>query len=58
MIRKLFINGEVPEWFNGAVSKTVVVLVATESSNLSLSASMSEDAMVAILSNNRIFFAP
>jgi hypothetical protein len=40
-MRKYIINGEVPEWFNGAVSKTVVVLVATESSNLSLSAKKS-----------------
>ena len=29
-----------PEWFNGAVSKTVVALAATESSNLSLSAGL------------------
>ena len=31
-------TGEVPEWLNGAVSKTAVVLVATEGSNPSLSA--------------------
>ena len=31
-------GGEVPEWTNGAVSKTVVVLWATEGSNPSLSA--------------------
>ena len=33
--------GEVPEWLNGTVSKTVVVLVATEGSNPSLSARLS-----------------
>jgi hypothetical protein len=32
--------GEVPEWFNGAVSKTVVPLSGTEGSNPSLSAPM------------------
>ena len=31
-------NGEVPEWTNGAVSKTVVVLVTTVGSNPTLSA--------------------
>ncbi len=30
--------GEVPEWLNGTVSKTVVVLVATVGSNPTLSA--------------------
>jgi hypothetical protein len=30
--------GEVPEWLNGTVSKTVVALVTTEGSNPSLSA--------------------
>ncbi len=30
--------GEMPEWLNGAVSKTVVVFWATEGSNPSLSA--------------------
>ena len=30
--------GEVPEWLNGAVSKTVVVLVSTVGSNPTLSA--------------------
>ena len=30
--------GEVPEWSNGTVSKTVVVLVATVGSNPTLSA--------------------
>ncbi len=30
--------GEMPEWLNGAVSKTVVVFQATEGSNPSLSA--------------------
>jgi hypothetical protein len=33
------IHGEVPEWTNGAVSKTAVVLVATVGSNPTLSAS-------------------
>ena len=32
------IHGEVPEWTNGAVSKTAVVLVATVGSNPTLSA--------------------
>ena len=31
-------HGEVPEWLNGTVSKTVVGLVSTEGSNPSLSA--------------------
>ena len=31
-------SGEVPEWLNGAVSKTVVVLWATVGSNPTLSA--------------------
>ncbi len=31
-------HGEVPEWLNGAVSKTVVVLWATVGSNPTLSA--------------------
>ena len=35
----IILGGEVPEWTNGAVSKTVVVLWATEGSNPSLSAS-------------------
>jgi hypothetical protein len=37
-IRHVVKFGEVPEWLNGAVSKTAVVLVATEGSNPSLSA--------------------
>ncbi len=32
--------GEVPEWLNGTVSKTVVVLVATVGSNPTLSANI------------------
>ncbi len=32
------VTGEVPEWLNGTVSKTVVVLVATVGSNPTLSA--------------------
>ncbi len=32
------VSGEVPEWLNGTVSKTVVVLVATVGSNPTLSA--------------------
>ncbi len=31
-------DGEVPEWLNGTVSKTVVALVATVGSNPTLSA--------------------
>ena len=31
-------HGEVPEWLNGTVSKTVVALVATVGSNPTLSA--------------------
>ncbi len=32
------LDGEVPEWLNGTVSKTVVALVATVGSNPTLSA--------------------
>jgi hypothetical protein len=39
----IILGGEVPEWTNGAVSKTVVVLWATEGSNPSLSASPAAD---------------
>ena len=42
----IFEYGEVPERFNGTVSKTVVGLVSTESSNLSLSALLSKTTNV------------
>ena len=49
-------RGEVPEWLNGAVSKTVVVLWATVGSNPTLSAiSLNEKCRSANAERRRVY---